>query len=177
MSPDNHGGLRHDSSGVSMLLSTASTRENMMYCADRQKIGLSNPAGRDMSSQDVTEQKPPYNHDVEHIGFPMMGVQSGDEAEHSAAFPLISPTLPRPISSISQKKAERGLRRKFSFEETQQTPYVPVGESSLNNRTALTSNPPSGWPLTTPFDYRHGLPFQSSQGYQPAAGDDGRSVS
>lgn len=166
---------RPKSLGASLVSSKASLREDMMYHPNYRELGVDGPINGGQLNQNVAEWKPPYRYCDEHTEIPMRAVELTYGVEGSPVSPLVSPAFPRPVGSITHMNSGHNLRRKFSFEDIQGTPHISPNESRLHNSGALTSNPPSEWPLTVPFYHSIGLPSRPHERYQPAPTDDRRS--
>lgn len=118
LAPDTDGGSRPKCFDNSLVPSKMSARESMMYHADRRNSGSAAAVARDGLAQIVTKQEQRCGHRVEHTDILIGGVQTQARAERSPVSPLISPSFPRPISTVSQKTERPILDCEFSFENT-----------------------------------------------------------
>lgn len=170
LAPDSDYGGRPKSFGDSLVSSGMSARESIMFHYEHRQSGSATlVCGKDLN-QRVTEQEPPYDYRIEYTDIPMGDIEPNDKAECSPVSPLLPPTFPRPVSSNSRNGDRQSLRREFSFEITHEPPISAPRESNLDRRSALSSNPPSDWPLAMPSYYGRGFPPppRSGSGYQAA---------
>jgi hypothetical protein len=141
-----------------------------MFHPERSKSDSTTFVYSKQAVQTVTEQAPPYDYGVEHTDIPMGDIELNDDADRSPVSPLLVSTFPRPITSTSQNRDSRqSLRREFSFESKPTAPISAPQQSRLNRRSALSSNPPSDWPLAMPSHYGRGFYGQPSPDYQAVA--------
>jgi len=140
-----------------------------MFNPERSTSGSTTFVYSEQAAQAVTEQAPPYDYRVEHTDIAMGDIELNDEADRSPVSPLLVTTFPRPISGISQNRDRQSLRREFSFENISAPPISAPQESRLNRRSALSSNPPSDWPLAMPSHYGRSFGTEPSPGYQALA--------
>lgn len=161
-------GIRQKSYGNSLAFSTASSRESMMYHPEHRGSASVASTGENKFDENVTEQEPPDDYRVDQTHVLMSDIETSNEAERSPVSPLILPTVPRPVSNFSRRSDVQSLRREFSFEHARESPRIPVEELRPNRRSALSSNPPSDWPLAMPSYYGRGFSPQTHQGYQLA---------
>ncbi len=168
LTTDSEHGPRPKSLGESLISSTMSARESIMFHPDHRQSGSAASVNRTVPHQNMKEQEPPSDHRMACMDIAMSDIEPSEESTRSPVSPLLPPTYPRAVSSNSGKSERQSLRREFSFENTHEELHVPPAESRLSRRSALSSHPPSDWPLAMPNYYSRRFRDQSNLGYQLA---------
>ena len=175
-SSDSHGnyGVRPKSVGNSLATSTITPRESMMYHPEHTKSNSTATLVKNGWDVSVAEQEPSSDYRTDRTDIPMSEIEPSQEAERSPVSPLLSANLPRPLSNVSRQSERQSLGRKFSFDNVEEGARGPSQEPSLNRRSALSSNPPSDWPLVAPNYYTRVSPSPARQQRQGNSATTGR---